>query len=237
VTKIKITTTQNIDIEYELATVFDRILAWCIDFLLIVGYVGLASALTSILFRNPSGYAYVAFVTPIALYHLISEWVLNGRSLGKIALGIKVVRLNGSPPNPGSYFVRWFMRGIETFPFFFFGAIGVATVMLNPKGQRLGDVMAGTTVIKINRKVRMGDTIMSKTQSDYEPLFPGAISLKDRDINTLNEVLHIYRLENNRKLLNITANKVCHVLGIVPPSHLDAEGFIRTVIRDYNHLS
>ena len=43
-TKIKITTTQHIDIEYELASVFDRILAWLIDFVILIGYVIVALA-------------------------------------------------------------------------------------------------------------------------------------------------------------------------------------------------
>ena len=236
-TKIKITTTQNIDIEYELATVFDRILAWLVDFLLIVAYIGLAIALTGILFEDPSSYAYGFMVTPIALYHLVSEWLLNGRSVGKMAVGIKVVRLNGSPANLGNYFVRWFMRGIETFPIFFFGAIGVTSSMLNPRGQRIGDIMAGTTVIKTGKAVSMSETIYSKTKADYEPFFPMSVDLNDRDINTLREVLRLYRMERNAKLLNVAANRVAHVLKIIPPSNMGAERFIRTIIRDYNHLS
>ena len=237
-TKIKITTTQNIDIEYDLATVFDRMVAWMIDFAVIIGYVLIAMTVATAIWRGElSSYGYIALVTPAGLYHLLSEVFLNGKSLGKMAMRIKVVRMDGSPAHAGNYLVRWFMRVVECDPFFFFGSIGIGAITLNPRGQRIGDMMAGTTVIKEERKVAMQDTIFASTEEDYEALFPTVSKLKDRDVNTLQEVLVMYRHDRNIKLLNIAANKVCHVLEIVPPGNMDAERFLRTVIRDYNHLS
>lgn len=237
-TKIKITTTQNIDIEYELATVFDRLVAWMIDFAVIIGYVLIAMTVAAAIWQGDlSTYGYIAFVTPAGLYHLLSEILMNGKSLGKMAMRIKVVRLDGSPAHAGNYLVRWFMRVIECDPFFFYGSIGIGAVTLSAKGQRLGDVMAGTTVIKEERKVGMGDTIFARTQEDHEIIFPSVSKLNDRDVNTLQDVLRMYRKERNVKVLNIAANKVCHVLEVVPPGNMNAERFIHTVIRDYNHLS
>lgn len=237
-TKIKITTTQNIDIEYDLATVFDRMVAWLIDFAVIIGYVLIAMTVATAIWQSElSTYGYIALVTPAGLYHLLSEMLMNGKSLGKMAMRLKVVRLDGSPAHAGNYLVRWFMRVIECDPFFFFGSIGIGAITLNPKGQRLGDMIAGTTVIKEERKVGLRDTIFASTGEDYQALFPTVSNLNDRDVNTLQDVLLLYRSERNLKLLNIAANKVCHVLEIVPPGNMDAERFLRTVIRDYNHIS
>lgn len=237
-TKIKITTTQNIDIEYELATVFDRMLAWLIDFAVIVGYVIIAFTVANAIWGSElTSYGVLALVTPVALYHLLSEALLNGKSLGKMALRIKVVRLDGSPAHLGNYLLRWFMRLIDTDPFFFYGSFGIGAISLSSKGQRLGDVLAGTTVIKENRRLSLRDTIFAKTGEDYEAAFPTVTRLTDRDVNTLREVLSLFRADYNRKLLNVAANRLCHVLEVVPPGNMDAERFLRTVIRDYNHLS
>ena len=72
-TKIKITTTQHIDIEYELATVFDRILAWLIDFVIIVGYVLLAIAVLNMIVFLPDRGLVALVMLPGLFYHLVSS--------------------------------------------------------------------------------------------------------------------------------------------------------------------
>lgn len=236
-TKIKITTTQNIDIEYELATVFDRMVAWLIDIVLVLGYVLIASTISGLFFKEEDSMAQMAFVTPIALYHLVSEWLWNGQSVGKKAMGIKVIRLDGSPAHIGNYLSRWIMRPFECSPIFFYGSVGIGAVTLNPQGQRIGDMIAGTVVIRAGRKMSLRDTLFSETPEDYEMRFPEVYRLMDRDVSTLKEVLLLFRKEGNRKLLNIAANRICHILDVVPPGNMNSEQFLRTVLQDYSHLS
>ncbi len=235
-TKIKITTTQNIDIEYDLATVFERIVAWVIDFFVIIGYILIATTLTGMLFDYEDwNFGWIGLTTPALLYHFLSEWLLNGRSLGKMAMRIKVVRLDGSPPHVGNYLIRWVFRLIDCDPFFFYGSFGIGAVTMSAKGQRFGDLMAGTTVIKMERRISMADTMFTQTQEGYQLVYPEVSRLSDTDVNTLTDVLRLYQRERNLKLLNITANRVCHILGVIPQRNQDAETFIRHIIYDYNH--
>lgn len=235
-TKIKITTTQNIDIEYELATVFERIVAWIIDFFVIIGYILIAVTLAGMVFsREDQQFGTIGFATPALLYHFLSEWLMNGKSLGKMAMRIKVVRLDGSPPHVGNYLVRWVFRLIDCDPFFFYGSFGIGAITMSAKGQRFGDVIAGTTLIKMERRVSMADTMFTETAEDYQLVYPEVSTLRDNDVNTLTDVLRLYQRERNVKLLNITANRICHILKVVPRGNQDAETFIRHVIYDYNH--
>ena len=235
-TKIKITTTQNIDIEYELATVFERIVAWLIDFFVIIAYLLIAATISGMLFdRRDLNYGFLGLATPVLLYHFLSEWLLNGRSLGKMAMRLKVVRLDGSPPHVGNYLIRWVFRLIDCDPFFFYGSFGIGAITMNAKGQRFGDLMAGTTVIKMERQISMSDTMFTETHDGYQLVYPQVSRLSDTDVNTLTDVLRLYQRERNVKLLNITANRVCHILSVNPARNQDAETFIRHIIYDYNH--
>lgn len=236
-TKIKITTTQHIDIEYELATVFDRILAWLIDFVIIVGYVLLAIAVLNMIVYIPERGLVALVMLPGLFYHLIMEWLFQGQSVGKMALRLRVIRLDGSPPNAGNYLMRWIFRLLETNPVLFYGIIAIGSAAISEKGQRLGDILADTTVIRTQRKVGMHDTIFARTGANYEPVFPAVSGLSDQDATTIKDVLRMFRQESDPKLLNICANRVCHVLDIIPPKNMTPEQFLRSILRDYSHIS
>lgn len=234
-TKIKITTSQNIEIEYELASIFDRILAWLIDIVIIVGYVGIASMVVTAAIGDISGGAIALVSLPGLLYHLLCETLFQGQSVGKMALRIKVVRVDGSPPNFGHFLLRWIFRLVEN-PVVFYGAVTIGAIAFSPRGQRFGDMMAGTTVIKLERKVSLADTLYAPSKEGYQAMFPEVGRLDDADANTIRDVLRLYRMEANMGVLNACANRICHVLGIAPPQNMNAEQFLRYVLKDYAHL-
>jgi uncharacterized RDD family membrane protein YckC len=236
VTKIKITTTQNIEIEYELATIFDRILAWLLDFAILIVYAFLG-VLVGIAFTKEFSMGILAVVAvPFALYHLLMEAFFKGQSVGKMALRIRVVRTDGAPANFGNFLVRWVLRLFETDPVVFYGAIGLGSIAFSFKGQRLGDMMAGTTVIKLDRKVNLHDTFFGHTKEGYVPMFPSTHSLDDEDATTIRDVLHMFRIDRDVNVLKVCANRVCHVLQVTPPKEMTAELFLRHVLRDYANL-
>lgn len=235
-TKIKITTTQNIEIEYELATIFDRILAWLID-IAIIGVYGLIAFLVSIIIAGDISRGLVSvLMLPGLFYHLAMEVFFKGKSVGKMALGISVVRLDGSPPNVGNYLTRWIFRVIETNPIIFYGSIAVATVAFSKKGQRLGDMISGTTVIRPSAKVGLQDTILAKANEGYEAMFPQVKKLDDIDMGTIKDVLRLSRSAADLALINACANRICNVLEVKPAQGMNAEQFLRIILRDYSHL-
>ncbi len=235
-TKIKITTTQNIEIEYELATIFDRILAWVIDIVIIVAYVGIAILVAAVIAGDDSAGLFALVSVPALLYHVLCETFFQGQSVGKMALRIKVVRIDGSPANLGNYLLRWVFRILEVNPAVFYGSAAVGSIAFSKKGQRLGDMIAGTTVIKVERKVSLADTILAPSKEGYSALFPEVKKLDDTDVGTIRDVLRQHRLESDQAVLNACANRVCHVLGVKPPETMNAEQFLRFVLKDYSHL-
>ncbi len=235
-TKIKITTTQNIEIEYELATIFDRMLAWGLDAIIIVVYVLIALLVSFIIAQDFSSGLWSVLSLPALFYHFLMELLFKGQSIGKMAMRIKVVRLDGSPPNIGNYVLRWIFRIFETSPVVFYGSIGVATVAFSEKGQRLGDMISGTTVIRSATNTRLQDTILSRAREGYVAHFPEVKKLDDQDMGTIKDVLVLSRSAADVALMNSCANRVCNVIGVTPPQGMGVEQFLRTVLRDYSHL-
>jgi uncharacterized RDD family membrane protein YckC len=232
---ITIQTSQNIDIEYELAGVGDRIVAYLVDFLIYAAYwfsLILVSGMTK---TTTSNYWMFMYFLPILLYQLICETLLNGQSIGKKVKNIRVISLDGNQPHLGQYLIRWIFRIIDTMVTS--GLCAVLTIALTEKAQRLGDVLAGTTVVRTLRKTRIQDTIFESTETDHQVKYPRVIELSDKDISLIKEVLNRFDnlpLENNSLLIK-TAMKVQQLIGNT--GAVEAEYFLRDIIKDYNHLS
>jgi uncharacterized RDD family membrane protein YckC len=167
---IKIQTSQNIELEYELAGIGDRLVAYIIDLLIYAAYgitvFLVADALGGI---NGAGWSPLLLILPIFFYQLLCEIFLNGQSLGKKAKQIKVISLNGNQPNIGQYLIRWIFRIVDDM--IGSGVIAILTIALTDKTQRVGDLLAGTTVVRTNPQSTFQDTLFSETQEDYVPQF------------------------------------------------------------------
>lgn len=227
---VAIRTSQNVLVEYEPASLGERILAALIDYAVIFGWVMLV-------FSIPSGFGfqmstfYSAFaLLPVVFYDLVSEWLLNGRSVGKIGLGIRVVMLDGSQPGLGAYLIRWLLRIVETAGFFG-GIVPIITVAANGRGQRLGDIAAGTTVVKLKPAVSLADVLYRPLPENYIVQFPDVRLLSDRDINIVRDVLR----RNDEGVLMRTADKVKAVTGL--QSSLTNRAFLETVLSDYQFIT
>lgn len=91
-------------------------------------------------------------VTAVLLgYFLVLETLNGGRTLGKAAFGIRVVTLDGSPLGFGEVAVRTLMRLVDFLPALY--AAGVVAIVVTARNQRLGDVAAGTVVVR-ERSIR-----------------------------------------------------------------------------------
>src|SRR5688500_1881020 len=113
---ISITTTQNIELEYELGSLGDRVVGRIIDGLIIIAYVVIILVFMSYVGKGISGAStlimFMLFL-PVVFYDLVSEIVLNGQSVGKKVMSIKVISLNGEQPSMSQYLIRWLFRLID----------------------------------------------------------------------------------------------------------------------------
>lgn len=174
----------------------------------------------------------IALYIPMFFYHLVSEVFMDGQSVGKRQLSIKVVKTNGSPATLGSYILRWILRPVDNL---FYGSVAMMTIAIGGKGQRLGDLAGNTTVVKLNKKVKVKThELIQKIEEDYEPVFREAINLSDRDIEIIRKALEINReTANISPVLKVEA-KVKDTLKIT--STLPPLKFLYTVIKDHNYL-
>lgn len=83
-------------------------------------------------------------------YYWVSETVWQ-QTLGKRALGIKVVRVDGSKPGIGATFVRTLLRIVDSFPGFYIVGL-VAIFATGPRRQRVGDLAAKTRVVAVGEQ-------------------------------------------------------------------------------------
>lgn len=230
---IRIHTTQNVTLEYEVASVGDRMIATLLDYFVYLGWFLLWVLASALLDVRVGAIGAICILLPTLFYHLACEVFFNGQSLGKKARDIRVVRLDGTPAGLGDYLLRWLLRPIEVLPFF--GAIAIFTILINGRGQRLGDLAAGTTVVSLRPRPQHATPLGTVlTHADYQVVFPQAAQLSDHDIALIRRLLHQGMERQNYLLLNEIANKVKSLTGI--STELQDEAFLQTILRDHAHL-
>lgn len=231
---ISIHTTQNVDIEYQLASIGDRILATLLDYLFFLAYFLLILLIASLTtWEIFDSMAIVSIlVLPILFYDLICEVFFQGKSFGKMIMKIKVVMLDGTQANFGAYLLRWLLRIIDMR--LFGGALALIAILINGKGQRIGDMAAGTTVIKMKQKVQLSDTIFNKLKPDYSLIFPEVSRLTDTDVAIIKEVMQVCVRSNNFEAIDKLVLKTKATMGVT--SDLPHSQFLSAVIQDYNYL-
>ena len=158
----------------------------------------------------------------------------NGQSFGKKVLKIRVVRVNGTQASFYNYFIRWIFRLIDIS--ISMGVIGLVTMIINGKGQRLGDIAAGTTAVRLKRKNSVNNTIYFELPKTYKPIFQNAQYLSEKDVKIINKVYqHLRKTEKNNENINLaykTKKKVEETLK--QTSELAPMLFFETVLKDYN---
>lgn len=232
--KIRISTTQNVTIDYTIASIGDRILAALLDYLLfLVYFIIIGYIISEIGGLENNTYLSMLLFLPVFFYDLYCELFFNGQSFGKYILKIKVVKIDGSQPNLGSYLLRWIFRLIEGV-IFFWGLVGLFTILINGKGQRLGDIAAKTAVIKIGNKIALQDTIYKKVATDYNVVFREAENLSEKDITIISEIFNYALKEGKFDVINQLADKTKTTLNI--KTDLKSIAFLETIIKDFTHL-
>lgn len=103
----------------------------------------------------------------VFLYPLISEMVSRGRTIGKLAMGLRVVTIEGAPirfrhsalRSMGGLVDKWIPPG---------GLIGAFFVLGTPNRQRIGDLLAGTLVIRDPNRAALPAGIWFPVPPGYE---------------------------------------------------------------------
>ncbi|MCM8570719.1 RDD family protein [Gramella jeungdoensis] len=231
----QIETAQNISIEQNAAGIGERILAFFVDLVIIVVYMIFAGLIMAGLNTNSMGEMmyYLVLGLPTFLYYLLWETFWDGRTPGKALLQIRVVRKDGSRPAFSNYLIRWLLRIIDIS--LSSGGVAVVTILLNGKGQRLGDIAAGTTVISERRRIGIHNTLQVDLPDNYKPKYPQVTVLSDQDMQEIKNLYQNARREGQHHIILSLSEKLAELMDIkIEERPLD---FVQHVINDYNYYT
>lgn len=232
----KIITSQYVRIDQTPAGVGERIFARMLDHLIIIIYVvGLLYAIDSLKLNSIDDtyglLIYFIMFMPAVFYSLFWELLNRGRSPGKMAFGMRVVMRDGTTPTIGAYFMRWLLLMIDSWSW-----VGVIVILLNRNNQRLGDLAAGTIVIKERdyHRIHVSLDEFDYLSRGYRPVFPQAENLSLEQVHTIHETLTRNDTHRPQRIATLSA-KAKAFLKVTPP--FDDETFLRTLTRDYQYYA
>jgi uncharacterized membrane protein SpoIIM required for sporulation/uncharacterized RDD family membrane protein YckC len=178
---IDVDTPELVVLSYTIAGVGSRASAALIDylfcfFILIVltvgaGYIGLHFGAKKLTDNSGAWIIAVLGIFQFALlwlYYVLFEALADGRTPGKRIMRLRVVRDGGLAINFEASAIRNLVRIVDLQPVLLY-AVGMLTMIINSRGKRLGDIAAGTIVVKedlvsqpmTSKQVRVSDSAMA----------------------------------------------------------------------------
>ena len=150
--RVTIATPEGVELELVLAGVGSRFAASLLDVVVQLGAIFALAVVLGPLGNN--GFVLAAYLVAIFLilfaYDIALETWNRGRSIGKLAAGLRVVRAGGEPEGFLTAAVRNFLRIVDFLPAFY--VVGVISILVTSRNQRLGDLAAGTLVVRERRR-------------------------------------------------------------------------------------
>ncbi|WP_370897336.1 RDD family protein [Chryseobacterium gossypii] len=243
--QIAINTSQNVNINFSIASVGERMLAFIIDLLIKVAY----TIFIFYLFFNvfDLGYLlygldqwsvvaiYIALTLPVHIYPLVLESLMEGQTPGKKLMKIKVVKIDGYQAGFGDYLIRWVFRLIDIS---FMGVVGLISMIVSKNNQRLGDIASGTAVISLKNNINISHTILENIHEDYIPSFPQVIALSDNDMRIIKDNYTKAVRIDDRQIISKLSDKIKSTLKLeIDPTKMTERQFINIIIKDYNYYT
>ena len=231
--QISIQTTQNVTIEHDKAGVGNRVLAFMIDLaILILASMAIGYTMDQIGWSEKQ-WINILFYFPVFFYDLYMEILNNGQSVGKMIMNLRVVRLDGTAPTIGGFILRWILKPIDVM---LSGSIAIISIALTQNGQRLGDLAAGTTVVKLRKTEKVNRLqLVEKMEEDYQPQFPEVKALTDKEVNLIKDCLRMQADHTNSKPVLMMSEKVKQKLDI--ESDMRPTQFLYTILRDHTYYT
>lgn len=238
---IEIITSHKVDITFSLAPVSQRIFAFILD----IFVIGFTVIILTTFISNVFGFDVIAdnfamlFLVPfVTFFTLASESLMNGQTLGKKALGIRVIKLNGERMEFADYLSRWIFRIVDIW--FSGGSVAIISIVSTEKNQRLGDMLANTAVVQVNdsKNYKFEDVEKIMSIENYEVTYPEAKNFNEKQMLLIKEALErLKSVPNNttRNALKKLSDKIASELQVSVPKQ--PETFLRTVLRDYIYLT
>ena len=154
--RLEVETPDHVVLRYDLAGAGNRGFAAVVDFLIasVIAFTALsilswAGAFDQASFFVLGGLTLIVTLVLIWAYFILLEWLWNGQTIGKRAYRLRVINEDGSPAQFTAVLIRNLLRPVDFLPALY--GVGVLVIVLSPKSQRLGDLAAGTYVVRAPR--------------------------------------------------------------------------------------
>lgn len=153
--RLEVETPDHVVLRYDLAGGGNRGFAALVDFILAaLVFVGALWAFSLLSGRFPVagpffGILILATFTLAWSYFVLLEWLWQGQTVGKRLYGLRVIRADGAPAGFVAVLVRNVIRVVDFLPLFY--GLGLLMIIFSSRSQRLGDLAAGTYVVRAPR--------------------------------------------------------------------------------------
>jgi len=228
---VKFETPENVHVEYQMAGLGSRFVAWFVDsmllglimfvlfIVLVIGGAGLGDYADDVARsmadtepgKTPQLPFYVWGIAILVMgfagfvYFGLSEILMEGQTVGKRQVSIRVVKAGGFSLDPGSILLRNILRVVDHIPLFWL------VPLLTERSQRIGDLVAGTVVIK-EEKERLGglrQRLLRRPQAEAAFRFDATTLSRARpsDIEAIEKILErlggLQRREQHALIRNV----------------------------------
>jgi uncharacterized RDD family membrane protein YckC len=249
---LSIETPENIAFGYDVAGIGSRFLAAIVDTIVIVILqiiVNLAILfLTNNLFAGFSESetliwlgAIFSLISFLLLwgYYIIFEMIWNGQSPGKRWVGLRVIRIDGSPITLIESIIRNLVRLVDFLPLYY--GVGVVTMFVNEQSRRLGDLAAGTLVVRDRSPISL-ESLEQSAIRRADQAIPASVAnlplerLTDRTIQMVEDYLHRRKeLANNTIVCRQILQAVYDQMRLPPPelNWWASERLLQDIVQGY----
>jgi uncharacterized RDD family membrane protein YckC len=230
--RITIATPEGVELGIVLAGAASRFIAGTIDLLIQILLIGLAALVTLALLGGDLGLALfvIALFAALYLYDILFEVLASGRTPGKRMTHLRVVRDGGTPVDLPASAIRNLLRLIDMLP----GAylVGLLAIVFTRRNQRLGDLAAGTLVIRDPTKRKDADEqskeidLAETARWDVSAVSPQELAAVRRFLERRSSLDRQARLELAYRLAQGLRTKVAGA-----PPELEPEPFLELLAR------
>ncbi|MCB9593471.1 MAG: RDD family protein [Sandaracinaceae bacterium] len=148
-----IRTPENVTFEFELAGLGSRALAWALDVVVMIILLMIASQVVQVVTPVLGGFGAALFFIAVFLiqwwYSALLEWWWGGQTIGKKVVGLRALSADGIRMTFVQAVVRNLVRIVDLLPGLYL--VGGGSALLDPHRRRLGDLAAGTIVVRERR--------------------------------------------------------------------------------------
>ncbi|QSQ18658.1 RDD family protein [Pyxidicoccus parkwayensis] len=223
-------TPEYVEFRFTLAGLYSRFLAWLLDRLIISAVsMGIMLGLSVVMLAFP-GFGSALLVVVYFLvdwgYSIFLETVWSGRTVGKRVLSLRVIQESGVRIGFYHAALRNLARPVDGLPFFYL--VGGVSALVSGSHQRLGDMLAGTIVVR-ERRLKVPSALGTTGEEGLlaDPLFVARVkrlSTEEREL-VLSAALRReeLRLEARLRLFSALGARLRDALAMEKPAHLSDE--------------